>query len=168
MFTITSPKAWELLVMPVLHLLMPWDARSSHWKRIANVQLFVGPIVPGTSVQMDLSFLVHHSNWTLPKRVWSFFDDSLPWSQWCFPGSRMGTPFGFVGPSFKNRSIILIAYKRADNLGAILSACWLLSRLFKSNPEIAPQGPPMNMKTVYHAMIKAYEIQGCYQMRNAF
>lgn len=29
-------------------------------------------------------------------------------------------------------------------------------------------GPPLTMKTLLTAMIKAYEIQGCYQMKNAF
>ena len=54
-----------------------------------------------------------------------------------------------------------------DNLGAILSVMDWLCRASASG-RIAHTGPPLTMRTLLTAIIKAYEIQGCYQMRNAF
>ncbi|PYI00541.1 putative 2-methylcitrate dehydratase [Aspergillus sclerotiicarbonarius CBS 121057] len=53
----------------------------------------------------------------------------------------------------------------SDNLGAILATADILSRqaLTKGDPS---QGP--TMKHVLIALIKAYEIQGCFQIKNAF
>lgn len=42
-----------------------------------------------------------------------------------------------------------------------------LSRMAAS-ARLTNTGPPLNMRTLLIAVIKAYEIQGCYQMRNAF
>ena len=50
-----------------------------------------------------------------------------------------------------------------DNIGAILSvADWLSRTLISRNEQ------PLTMDTVLIALIKAYEIQGCFQTRNAF
>jgi 2-methylcitrate dehydratase len=42
-----------------------------------------------------------------------------------------------------------------------------LSRMTASG-RLTHTGPPLTMRTLLIAVIKAYEIQGCYQMRNAF
>ena len=56
---------------------------------------------------------------------------------------------------------MLIQY--IDNIGAILAvADWLSRNALYNN------SPPLTMKTVLVAIIKAYEIQGCFQIRNAF
>lgn len=53
--------------------------------------------------------------------------------------------------------------ERIDNLAAIIPVMDWLSRA--SRPHT---GPPLTMTTLLEALIKAYEIQGCYQMQNAF
>ncbi|KAF2107794.1 MmgE/PrpD family-domain-containing protein [Lophiotrema nucula] len=47
----------------------------------------------------------------------------------------------------------------SDNLGAIITAAEVISR---------STGKPILMKTVLQGLIKAYEIQGCFQIKNAF
>ncbi|KAJ5089700.1 hypothetical protein N7532_008384 [Penicillium argentinense] len=54
----------------------------------------------------------------------------------------------------------------SDNLAAILPVMDWLSHT--SNYEHIHTGPALTMRTLLIALIKAYEIQGCYQMRNAF
>ncbi|KAJ5773902.1 hypothetical protein N7457_008798 [Penicillium paradoxum] len=55
----------------------------------------------------------------------------------------------------------------SDNLGAIISVMDWLSRANLSERGVH-SGPPLTMQILLIALIKAYEIQGCYQMRNAF
>ncbi|KAJ5679222.1 hypothetical protein N7462_007466 [Penicillium macrosclerotiorum] len=55
----------------------------------------------------------------------------------------------------------------SDNLGAILPVMDWLSRI-KATNQTDSTGPPLTMRTLLIALIKAYEIQGCYQMCNAF
>lgn len=55
----------------------------------------------------------------------------------------------------------------ADNLGAILPVMDWLSRASLSGRRVH-DGPPLTMQTLLTALVKAYEIQGCYQMLNAF
>lgn len=54
-----------------------------------------------------------------------------------------------------------------DNLAAILPVMDWLSRASISGRS-GHTGPPVTMATLLEALIKAYEIQGCYQMQNAF
>lgn len=54
-----------------------------------------------------------------------------------------------------------------DNIAAILAVTDWLCRASESGSYIHT-GPPLTMKTLLEALIKAYEIQGCYQMKNAF
>lgn len=54
-----------------------------------------------------------------------------------------------------------------DNLGAILPIMDWLSRASLSGRRVHA-GPPLTMQTLLIALVKAYEIQGCYQMRNSF
>lgn len=55
----------------------------------------------------------------------------------------------------------------SDNLGAIVSVMDWLSRSSHEG-ELTPNGPPLNIRTLLVAMIKAYEIQGCFQVANSF
>lgn len=55
----------------------------------------------------------------------------------------------------------------ADNLGAIIPVMDWLSRASTAG-QIVHRGPPPTMQTLLIALVKAYEIQGCYQMLNAF
>lgn len=53
----------------------------------------------------------------------------------------------------------------SDNLGAIVAVMDYLSR---SSGQLAHNGPPLNIRTLLIAMIKSYEIQGCFQAANSF
>ena len=53
----------------------------------------------------------------------------------------------------------------ADNLGAILVTADICSRMAKPNGVAAR---PLTMADVLTALIKSYEIQGCFQIKNAF
>ncbi|KAJ5584364.1 uncharacterized protein N7459_004164 [Penicillium hispanicum] len=55
----------------------------------------------------------------------------------------------------------------SDNLAAILAVMDWLSRASASGRYVHT-GPPLTMRTLLSALIKAYEIQGCYQMSNSF
>ena len=55
----------------------------------------------------------------------------------------------------------------SDNLGAILAVADWLCRS-EAAGTIKHVGPKLTVRTVLVALIKAYEIQGCYQMKNAF
>ncbi|KAJ5164080.1 uncharacterized protein N7500_005910 [Penicillium coprophilum] len=55
----------------------------------------------------------------------------------------------------------------SDNLAAIIPVMDWLSRAGLSGRR-AHDGPPLTMQMLLIALVKAYEIQGCYQMRNAF
>lgn len=55
----------------------------------------------------------------------------------------------------------------SDNLGALLSVMDWLSRSSESG-RLVHIGPPLTMRTLLEATIKAYEIQGCFLLRNAF
>ncbi|KAA6406938.1 MAG: 2-methylcitrate dehydratase [Lasallia pustulata] len=55
----------------------------------------------------------------------------------------------------------------SDNLGAILAVSDWLCRSAASG-RLVHHGPPRTIHTVLTAMIKAYEIQGCFQIQNAF
>ena len=53
----------------------------------------------------------------------------------------------------------------SDNLGAIVA---MMDHLSRSSGQLAHSGPPLNIRTLLIAMIKAYEIQGCFQAANSF
>ncbi|EED18840.1 2-methylcitrate dehydratase (PrpD), putative [Talaromyces stipitatus ATCC 10500] len=55
----------------------------------------------------------------------------------------------------------------SDNLGAILAVSDWLCRSSKEEV-LVHNGPPLTMKTILEALVKAYEIQGCMLLRNAF
>lgn len=59
-----------------------------------------------------------------------------------------------------------------DNIGAILTIAYVVDRnrhnLMLHGRIISDSAPPSTLETVLMAMIKAYEIQGCFQIKNAF
>ena len=57
----------------------------------------------------------------------------------------------------------------SDNLGAIVAVMDVLSRRSSaSGAHSRAEGRPMTVLTLLRAMIKAYEIEGCFQMANSF
>jgi 2-methylcitrate dehydratase len=58
-------------------------------------------------------------------------------------------------------------YGFSDNLGSILAVTDWLCRSSEAGL-ITHNGPPLTLKTVLVSLIKAYEIQGCMLLRNAF
>ena len=54
-----------------------------------------------------------------------------------------------------------------DNIGAILAVTDWLSRS-SANGSMTHKGPPLTINTLLTAIVKAYEIQGCFLLRNAF
>lgn len=61
----------------------------------------------------------------------------------------------------------ILIHDWADNLGAILAVADWLCRS-SATDAITHIGPPLTIKTVLIALIKAYEIQGCMLLQNAF
>jgi 2-methylcitrate dehydratase len=55
----------------------------------------------------------------------------------------------------------------SDNLAGILAVADWLDRS-SSRGLLKHTGSPLTVRTILEALIKAYEIQGCYQMKNAF
>lgn len=55
----------------------------------------------------------------------------------------------------------------SDNLGAIVPVMDWLSRSGQSK-HASPTGPPLTIQTLLVASVKAYEIQGCFQVANSF
>ncbi|KAL9134712.1 MAG: hypothetical protein Q9175_004100 [Cornicularia normoerica] len=53
----------------------------------------------------------------------------------------------------------------SDNLGAIVA---VMDHLSRSLGPVSNSGPRLNIRTLLTAMIKAYEIQGCFQAANSF
>lgn len=56
----------------------------------------------------------------------------------------------------------------SDNLGAIIAVTDWLSRSSREDGQAVPSGPSLDIRTLLIAMIKAYEIQGCFQVANSF
>ncbi|CAG7973570.1 unnamed protein product [Penicillium salamii] len=127
---------------------------------------FLGPIiektnvpngfkVPGTEFQVDplkgafdLGVLIRYLD----------HNDALGGAEW-------GHPSGENCPMLEPMDTT--DWFNADNLGAIVSVMDWLSRASIAG-DIVHCGPPLAMHTLLIALIKAYEIQGCYQMQNAF
>lgn len=80
-------------------------------------------------------------------------------------GREWGHPSGIL--PFFNMALTAGCLMIADNLAAILAVTDWLCRASASGTYVHT-GPPLTMKTLLEALVKAYEIQGCYQMNNAF
>ena len=80
-----------------------------------------------------------------------------------FPGAEWGHPSGTSNEALTWELNASILTQCIDNIGAILAvADWLSRNALYNNT------PPLTMEAVLVAIIKAYEIQGCFQIRNAF
>lgn len=111
--------------------------------------------VPGTNHQLDpvkgafdLGVLIRYLD----------HNDALGGAEWGHPSGRSHF---LVAPLANCLTTI------TDNLAAILAVADWLSRESIAG-DYTHIGPPLTMRTLLTALIKAYEIQGCYQMRNAF
>jgi 2-methylcitrate dehydratase len=128
----------------------------------------VGPVVPGTSVPNG--FKLPGTAYQLDPVKGAFDMSSLTRyldHNDAFPGAEWGHPSGsclYTHSHFLMHPTNIIT----DNLGAILAVSDWQCRTRKSSPGTTHGGPPMTMKTVLTAMTKAYEIQGCFQIANAF
>lgn len=80
-----------------------------------------------------------------------------------FTGAEWGHPSGILLYTYPSHIYILIY--TSDNIGAIVAVADYLSR----NPsEASSSAPQLTLDTIFIAIIKAYEIQGCLQLANAF
>ena len=159
---IQSSKAWQNARIALL------DAMGCAIETVsesADCRQFLGPIVPdtttphgfrlpGTSYQLDpvkgafdfgtsIRFLDHN--------------DAIAGADWGHPS----------GESLYLSPPGLVSEESIDNLGAILAVTDWLSRSAASG-KTTHTGPPLTMHTLLTALIKAYEIQGCFLLRNAF
>ncbi|MCJ1352237.1 MAG: hypothetical protein MMC33_002221 [Icmadophila ericetorum] len=114
----------------------------------SDVHHLIGPFIPGTIVP-DGFRLVGTSHQLDPVKgafdlgtLIRYLDHND-----AYPGAEWGHP--------------------SDNLGAIIPVMDWLSRTHASKA-LPDAGPPLTLRTLLHALIKAYEIQGCFQIRNAF
>lgn len=83
-------------------------------------------------------------------------------------GADWGHPSGeFIKISVFQTDCITDYNFIADNIGAILAVMDWLSRSTE-NGKLAHNGPPLTIKTLLTAVIKAYEIQGCFLLQNSF
>jgi 2-methylcitrate dehydratase len=105
---------------------------------------FLGPVVPGVSI--ELGARVPGTRFELDPVSAAFnFGTMIRWldSNDCFLAAERGHP--------------------SDNLGAILTTADFLSRRHRHEGK-----PPLTMRDVLTAQIKAYEIQGGIAIRNSF
>lgn len=155
-YEVTSSRAWERAKIALFDALgcafetltESREARDLIGSVVEGTIVPNGFRLPGTSLQLDpvkgafdLGSLIR------------YLDHSD-----AFPGAEWGHPSGKTDDNqsqMDRRSSF-----STDNIGAILAVADHLSRTTTS--------PPLTMRTVLHALIKAYEIQGCFQIRNAF
>ena len=111
-----------------------------------SVQKMMGPYIPGTTVPDGFRLPGTNMQMDPVKGAFDFgtmiryldHNDALPGVEWGHP---------------------------SDNLGAIVAVMDYLSRYSGQHRQ---SGPPLNIRTLLIAMIKAYEIQGCFQAANSF
>jgi len=141
-FEVTSPRAWERARIALL------DSLGCAMESLAispECVKLLGPVVPKTIVPNG--FRLPGTSFQLDP-VKGAFDLGtmiryLDHND-AYPGAEWGHP--------------------SDNLGALIAVSDWLSRL--ADP--AHTGPPLTLRSLLTAQIKAYEIQGCFQIRNAF
>ncbi|KAL1858002.1 hypothetical protein Plec18170_003226 [Paecilomyces lecythidis] len=110
---------------------------------------FIGPVVPGTMVPNG--FRLPGTSYRLDPVKGAFdlgsmiryldHNDALAGADWGHP---------------------------SDNLGAILAVMDWMSRSTATARMENGRGPPLTMETLLEAVVKVYEIQGCFLLRNAF
>ena len=161
-YEITSERAWRRARLALLDALGCAVAAAASNKECATL---IGPVVQGTKVPQGARVL--GSSFELDP-VKAAFDNGLlirylDYNDG-FPGAEWGHP--------------------SDNLGAIISVMdWLsrsqaasgsdaasrtLIRFVQKADKSLPCPLPPNLRTLLTALIKAYEIQGCFQIKNSF
>ncbi|KAI1376308.1 MmgE/PrpD family-domain-containing protein [Hypoxylon crocopeplum] len=111
-----------------------------------EARAFIGPVVPGTIIPNG--FKLPGTTFALDPVKGAFDLGSLIRyldHNDAYPGAEWGHP--------------------SDNLGAIVAVADWLSRSHAAGDAV---GKPITLKEVLTAQIKAYEIQGIFQMKNAF
>lgn len=88
-------------------------------------------------------------------------NDALAGADWGHPSGKN------VGVYVYKSRIFPLPFSISDNLGAILAIMDWLSRSGASK-RLVHKGPPLTMDTFIDAVVKVYEIQGCFLLRNAF
>nr|ASK38715.1 2-methylcitrate dehydratase [Paecilomyces divaricatus] len=144
-YDIHSPQAWTTARVALL------DAMGCAIETVAlsaDCRRFFGPIVPDTVT--PYGFHMPGTSYVLDPLKGSFdmatavryldHNDAIAGADWGHP---------------------------SDNLGAILAVSDWLCRSVASC-RIVHTGPPLTMRTLLTALIKAYEIQGCMLLQNAF
>ncbi|KAF2215728.1 hypothetical protein CERZMDRAFT_34526 [Cercospora zeae-maydis SCOH1-5] len=144
-YEITSPKAWRnarTALLDAIGCAIETVATSTECKSM------LGPVVPGSSI--PCGFRLPGTSFILDPVKGSFdmatairyldHNDAIAGADWGHP---------------------------SDNLGAILAvADWIYQS--EQAGVYTHRGPALTIKTVLIALIKAYEIQGCMLLRNAF
>ncbi|KAL8700118.1 MAG: hypothetical protein Q9201_005624 [Fulgogasparrea decipioides] len=145
-YEIESSRAWICAKRALL------DALGCALETLAEseeVRALIGPINPGTSVPDG--FRLPGTPYHLDPLKGAFDLGSLIRyldHNDAYPGAEWGHP--------------------SDNIGAILPIADWLSRRSRMSADQEQQHPPLRMTHVLQGIIKAYEIQGCFQIRNAF
>ena len=161
-YPVQSSKAWQnarIALLDAIGCAVETVFKSADCKRM------FGPIVPGMTTPNG--FRLPGTSYILDPLKGSFdmgtairyldHNDALAGADWGHPSGKK--------PSEEPTSIA--DYLETDNLGAILSVSDWLCRS-SENGAIVHIGPPLTMRTLLIALIKAYEIQGCMLLRNAF
>lgn len=120
---------------------------------VKNCTTHNGFRLPGTAYELDpvkgafdLGILIRYLD----------HNDGFTGAEWGHPSGMF--PFHVFWLHVTLRSV-------SDNIGAILAVADYLSR----NPsEASSSAPPLTLDTIFIAIIKAYEIQGCLQLANTF
>ncbi|KAL6715300.1 hypothetical protein ACLMJK_007565 [Lecanora helva] len=144
-YHIQSPKAWHrarIAFLDALGCAVETVSESAECRRL------FGPFVPGSTTPDGFS--LPGTSYELDP-VKGAFD--------------MGTAIRFLD---HNDAIAGADWGHpSDNIGAILAVTDWLSRSSASG-RITHKGPPLTIDTLLTAIIKAYEIQGCFLLQNAF
>ncbi|KAH8799350.1 putative 2-methylcitrate dehydratase [Xylogone sp. PMI_703] len=144
-YDINSPKAWNnarIALLDAIGCAIETVSRSEDCKRM------FGPIVPNSTIPHG--FRLPGTSYILDPLKGSF---------------DMGTAIRYLD---HNDAIAGADWGHpSDNLGAILSVADWLCRSSEAGV-IKYNGPSLTLKTILIALIKAYEIQGCMLLHNAF
>ncbi|KAL9105957.1 MAG: hypothetical protein Q9227_008950 [Pyrenula ochraceoflavens] len=144
-YNIVSPKAWKnarVALLDAIGCAIETVSKSEDCRRM------FGPIVPGSVVPNG--FRLPGTSHVLDPLKGSFdlgtairyldHNDAIAGADWGHP---------------------------SDNLGAIIAVSDWICRSSEAGT-LTHCGPPLTVKTILIALIKAYEIQGCMLLRNAF
>lgn len=160
---VDSEKAWKnarIALLDAIGCAIETVFKSEDCRRM------FGPIVPGSTIPNG--FRLPGTSYIMDPLKGSFdmgtairyldHNDAIAGADWGHPSGRS---------HIISQLTTVLTYTPPDNLGAILAVSDWLCRSSKEGV-ISHNGPPLTMKTILEALIKAYEIQGCMLLRNAF